>query len=47
MSFGRGNVPGILEHATSFVHQSRGPTRRRRVAKGCGVKVPTPHSRLP
>jgi hypothetical protein len=47
MSTGRGNLSRVPEHTVALVHQGRGLARRRRVAKGYGVKVPTPHGSLP
>jgi hypothetical protein len=43
----RGNLSRVLEHAAALVHQGRRSAGRRCVAKGYGVKVPTPHGSLP
>jgi hypothetical protein len=47
MPTGCGDISEVHEHPTAAVHQGRGPARRRCVAQGCGVQVPTPHRSCP
>jgi hypothetical protein len=44
---GRGDLPGVSEHAAALVHQGRGSIGRGWVVMCRGVQVSPPHGRLP